>query len=48
MAREDLAPSFSTADQHPPVIDPVTHEVAMPSDFAKAYEVYMNPAESAF
>jgi alkylation response protein AidB-like acyl-CoA dehydrogenase len=42
MAREDLAASFATADQYPPVFDPSTHEVTMPSDFAASFKSWMD------
>ncbi len=42
MAREDLAASFSTADQNPPVFDSETHAVTMPADFARTYKAYMD------
>ena len=41
MAREDLAESFQSADQNPPVFDPDRHSVTMPADFAKAFTAYM-------
>ena len=38
LAREELAPSFETADRNPPVFDPATHSVTMPEDFTAAYQ----------
>ncbi len=42
LAREDLAPSFETADRNPPVFDPATHTVTMPEDFKAAYHALMD------
>ena len=42
LAREDLAPSFETADRNPPVFDPATHSVTMPEDFTAAYHALMD------
>jgi alkylation response protein AidB-like acyl-CoA dehydrogenase len=42
LAREELAPSFETADRNPPVFDPATHSVTMPEDFAAAYHALMD------
>jgi alkylation response protein AidB-like acyl-CoA dehydrogenase len=42
LAREDLAPSFGTADRNPPVFDPATHSVTMPKDFAAAYHALID------
>jgi alkylation response protein AidB-like acyl-CoA dehydrogenase len=42
LAREDLAPSFETADRNPPVFDPATHSVTMPEDFTAAYRALMD------
>ena len=42
LAREDLAPSFETADRNPPVFDPATNSVTMPEDFAAAYHALMD------
>ena len=42
LAREDLAPSFETADRNPPVFDAATHSVTMPEDFTAAYHALMD------
>jgi alkylation response protein AidB-like acyl-CoA dehydrogenase len=42
LAREELAPSFASADRNPPRFDPKTHSVTMPAEFAKAYQAYMD------
>jgi alkylation response protein AidB-like acyl-CoA dehydrogenase len=42
LAREDLAPSFASADRNPPVFDPATHTVTMPADLKQAYHAYMD------
>jgi alkylation response protein AidB-like acyl-CoA dehydrogenase len=42
LAREDLAPSFTTADRTPPAFDPETHSVTMPDDLKRAYKAYMD------
>ncbi len=42
LAREELAPSFSTSDRNPPAYDPKTHSVTMPEDFKRAYKAYMD------
>ena len=42
LAVEDLAPSLLTSDRHPPVYDPTTHEVALPEDFKRAYQAYLD------
>ena len=41
LAREELSPSFSTADRNPPVFDAVASTVTMPEDFKQAYQAYM-------
>jgi hypothetical protein len=40
-----MAESFSDADRHPPVFDPVTHSVTMPEGFKKSFAAYFNEAE---
>ncbi len=42
LAREDLAPSFETADRCPPVFDAEQHTVTMPADIKQAYQAYMD------
>ncbi len=42
LAREELAPSFASADRNPPVFDPETHTVRMPAEFKNAYHAYMD------
>ena len=42
MAREDLAPSFESADRNPPVFDPTTSSITMPEDFKAAYQALMD------
>jgi alkylation response protein AidB-like acyl-CoA dehydrogenase len=42
LAVEDLAPSLITSDRTPPVFDPSTHEVALPEDFKRAYQAYLD------
>jgi alkylation response protein AidB-like acyl-CoA dehydrogenase len=42
LAREDLAPSFESADRNPPVFDPTTSSVTMPEDFKTAYQALMD------
>ncbi len=42
LARDELAPSFSTSDRNPPVYDPETKSVTMPEDFKRAYQAYMD------
>ena len=46
MAREDLAPSFESADRNPPVFDPTTSTVTMPEDFKAAYQARWTPSGS--
>jgi alkylation response protein AidB-like acyl-CoA dehydrogenase len=42
LAREELAPPFSTADRNPPVFDADSNTVTMPEDFKQAYRAYMD------
>ncbi|MGH3447337.1 MAG: acyl-CoA dehydrogenase, partial [Nocardioidaceae bacterium] len=42
LSRETLAEPFASADLDPPVFDPQTHSVTMPTDFAAAFRAYMD------
>ena len=42
LAREDLAPSYVSADRNPPVFDPATHTAPMPADFLRTYQAFMD------
>jgi alkylation response protein AidB-like acyl-CoA dehydrogenase len=42
LAREDLAASYVAGDRTPPVFDPKTFTAAMPAEFRRSYEAYMD------
>ena len=42
VAREELAPSYSSGDRKPPVYDPATRTASLPEDFARAYHALMD------
>ena len=42
LAREEIAASFEDADRNPPVYDPATHSVKMPTSFDKSYQAFMD------
>ena len=42
LAAEDLAPSLSDSDRHPPAYDPKTYSAVLPDSFKKSYAAYLN------
>lgn len=42
LAREDLADSYATSDRNPPRFDPANHSVAMPEEFRRSYQAFMD------
>jgi len=42
LAREDLAASYEVGDRTPPVFDPATHTAALPAEFHRSYQAFMD------
>ncbi len=42
LAENELAESLIDSDRHPPVYDPVTHDIAMPESFKRSYQAYVD------
>jgi alkylation response protein AidB-like acyl-CoA dehydrogenase len=42
LAREQLADVFASSDRTPPAYDPATRSVAMPADFKRAFDAYVD------
>jgi len=42
LAENELAVSLQDSDAHPPVFDPSTHSVTLPTSFKKSYQAYLD------